>query len=210
MMRCNTVSCLLVASIVVSALWSFSMHTKMTYSFEDRHLKVEAVQSSPHKILAVSYIFGTSRSYVQMFVESARYSGIDIVIVGSPPPTFPLSPNVKHVSMTWQEFAHLVSTRLFDGQELSRLVDSDNKNKINDFKPLFAFLFPELIQGYTWWGHVDNDLLLGNVRHFITDDMLDSYDVNSPLVPQDDMVRLWGPFTLYRNANATTTMWHKT
>ena len=65
-----------------------------------------------------TYIFGKTASYAQMFVESARYSGVDVVIVGSPTPTFELPPNVRHLSITWQELVARVSARLFEGEPL--------------------------------------------------------------------------------------------
>ena len=150
----------------------------------------------------VAFLFGKVRSYLRMFVESARHSGIDIAIVGFPAPDFPLPPNVCHVHVTWKQFMDRVSTRLFGGETQTNLLTS-GKYKINDFKSLFAHLFPEEVQGYDWWGHVDNDLVLGDVRRFITKEMPTNYDVITPFVQENKMIKTWGPFTLYRNANVT-------
>jgi hypothetical protein len=46
-----------------------------------------------------------------------------------------------------------------------------------DLKPFFAYLFPQVGEGYDWWGHLDNDMLLGNVHHFVTPEMLRNYDM---------------------------------
>ena len=126
--------------------------------------------SSPplQRIIVVSYVFGEKAAnarYLQMFLESARHSGIDIAIVGFPKPPFPLPPNVKHVNVTWDQLVDRVSKRLFDGDDLPNLRDA-GPYKVIDFKPLFAHLFPEQVRGYDWWGHVDNDLVLGNVPTF--------------------------------------------
>ena len=61
--------------------------------FADEHAK-HALPGQ--RIIMVSYIFGTSNAYVQLFLESARRSGVDVAIVGSPKPAFPLPPNVRH------------------------------------------------------------------------------------------------------------------
>jgi hypothetical protein len=70
--------------------------------------------------------------------------------------------------------------------------------KVIDFKPLFAYLFPEQVSGYEWWGHMDNDLLLGDVRRFLTPEILEQNDMISGAREKS-----WGPFTLYRNSNTT-------
>lgn len=48
--------------------------------------------------------------------------------------------------------------------------------KLCDFKPVFALAFPEIVEGYDFWGHMDLDLILGDIRAFLTDDMLEKYD----------------------------------
>jgi hypothetical protein len=171
-------------------------------SFSDNRQDDDLLETRQRKIIMATYIFGKTASYAQMFVESARYSGVDVVIVGSPTPFFELPPNVRHLSITWQELVARVSARLFEGEPLHRL-SKVRKYKVVDLKPFFAYLFPHVVEGYDWWGHIDNDMLLGNVRHFVTTEMLRNYDVISPLLPQDDMLRTWGPFTLYKNANTT-------
>src|ERR1700730_13861678 len=35
--------------------------------------------------------------------------------------------------------------------------------KLCDLKPFYALLFPELVEGYDFWGYCDIDLVLGNL-----------------------------------------------
>jgi hypothetical protein len=150
------------------------------------------------RIKMVTFVFGekaASTAYLQMFLESARNSGVDIAIVGSPAPPFALPPNVQHVLLTWEQFASRVSTRLFGGKPMERLAKAA-PYKIIDFKPLFAYLFPEHVRGYEWWGHMDNDLVLGDVRRFLTPEILEQNDIISGVYKKS-----WGPFTMYRNSN---------
>lgn len=44
------------------------------------------------------------------------------------------------------------------------------------FKPAYGEIFAEELKGYDFWGHCDVDLVWGNIRKFITDDILDKYD----------------------------------
>jgi hypothetical protein len=169
---------------------------------EEHHERHENISGEPRIVMA-SYMFDNDKAYTRLFVESARYSGIDIVLIGDPAPKFVLPSNVRHLSVSWDDFVERISNRLFDGAELTQLTNATRYNVI-DFKPAFAYLFPEVVHGYDWWGHLDNDMLLGNVRHFISREMLDEYDWIPGIGPHDrKIVKNWGPFTLYRNYNKT-------
>jgi hypothetical protein len=137
-----------------------------------------------------------------MFLESARLSGLDIAIVGSPAPPFSLRPNVRHIHVTWEQFVADVRERILPEHTLQEMhLQSAEPYKIIDFKPLFAYLFPEQVEGYDWWGHIDSDLILGDVRDFLTPEILANYDVISGIGAEKFLT--WGPFTLYRNNNVT-------
>lgn len=48
--------------------------------------------------------------------------------------------------------------------------------KICDFKPVYGCAFPEIVQGYDFWGHCDLDIIFGDIRKFLTDELLEQYD----------------------------------
>jgi len=48
--------------------------------------------------------------------------------------------------------------------------------KICDYKPIYGSAFPEIVEGYDFWGHCDLDIIFGDIRKFITDELLDAYD----------------------------------
>lgn len=73
--------------------------------------------------------------------------------------------------------------------------------KLCDFKPAYAFLFPELIAGYDFWGHSDIDIVYGDIRKFITANILNNYDVVSS---RHDYIT--GSFCLYRNKEDINTL----
>jgi hypothetical protein len=138
-------------------------------------------------------VCAANKNYLRMFVETASTSGVDFVILGYPRPPFPLPSNIRHVSVTWNQFVDLIADRLFEGKEPGDLRNA-SPYKIIDFKPLFANLFPKEVKGYDWWGHIDNDLVLSNATKFLTHSVLDQHDIISA-IPR----KAWGPFTLYRN-----------
>lgn len=61
--------------------------------------------------------------------------------------------------------------------------------KYPDFRPAFGEIFSEYLTNYDFWGFCDTDLILGDIRAFMTDELLDQYDKFLAL----------GHFTLYRN-----------
>jgi len=49
-------------------------------------------------------------------------------------------------------------------------------HKLCDYKPLFGLLMQEFSSKYDFWGYCDSDLIFGNIRHFLTDDVLSNFD----------------------------------
>lgn len=46
--------------------------------------------------------------------------------------------------------------------------------KICDLKPAFGEIFYDVIKDYDFWGYCDIDLLFGDIRHFLTDEILET------------------------------------
>lgn len=61
--------------------------------------------------------------------------------------------------------------------------------KICDFRAAFGEIFAEELKGYRFWGHCDLDQYFGKISHFITDEVLDTYE----------KILCLGHFTLFRN-----------
>ena len=66
--------------------------------------------------------------------------------------------------------------------------------KFCDFKPSYGFIFSDWIKDYDFWGHCDIDIIFGNIRSFMTDELMNEYEIISA---RHDY--LTGSFTLYRN-----------
>lgn len=71
--------------------------------------------------------------------------------------------------------------------------------KLCDFKPLFGQAFADILAPYEFWGHCDIDLLFGDIRKFITDELLQQYD----------KVMDAGFFILYRNCEEMNNLYKK-
>lgn len=84
--------------------------------------------------------------------------------------TLPEAQNVRMIQMTLSD----VKTKA--EKILNTSVSLERPYKICDFKPAYGLLFEDYIREYDFWGYGDLDVLYGNLRHFITDEVLRSYD----------------------------------
>ena len=191
----------LCTSLVVLTLLALVSHVQYLQQTRSA-LEISNDATTTTNVLLVTYVFGpeaANKRYLRIFIESARRSGVDLAVVGHPAPAFALPPNVRHFAMTWDELVDRVKYRILQGKEPSLLraaaASSHNYYKVIDLKPMIAFLLPELVQGYDWWGHVDNDMILGNLGRFFTSELLDRHDIICGIATE----KTWGPLTLYRN-----------
>lgn len=86
-------------------------------------------------------------------------------------------------------------------EKLGFTVNIENPYKLCDYKPAYGFLFQEIVKGYDFWGHSDLDVIYGNIRGFISGEMLDRYDFISL---RHDYTT--GVFALYRNNEKMNTI----
>lgn len=70
--------------------------------------------------------------------------------------------------------------------------------KICDLKPAYGLIFADDLQPFDFWACSDLDIIWGNIRHFVTDGLLQEYDIVSSRAH-----RLSGHFTLFRNTVQT-------
>lgn len=68
--------------------------------------------------------------------------------------------------------------------------------KIQDYRPALGLLYANEIEegGYEFWGHTDYDCVYGRIDRFVTDQLLDSCDIQT----DNGHDYLCGPWTLYR------------
>jgi hypothetical protein len=142
------------------------------------------------RIALLSCYFGGWPDWADLFVESCRYNPtVDIYLISdcaAPRQGFPA--NVKVVSCDLDRFRELASERLALPVAISKAY------KLIDFKPAWGIIFGDLTEGYDWWGFCDLDIILGDVRAFLTDELLAQYDVISCR-----REFLSGHFMLFRN-----------
>ena len=150
-------------------------------------------------------------SWTPLFLHTLRHNPtVDFHLLSDvpPPATAPLAPNVRYHAWSLDEL--LVRLRETVGVRLRRLhaggvfASGVSSAKLNDFKPMFGEAFPEMLSKYEWWGHLQEDLLLGNLRRFASPAVLAAHDVLSPYAPP---LNASGVLMLYRNIPRVNRAW---
>lgn len=126
------------------------------------------------KICIVILYFGKWPKWFDIYLESCRYNPtinwLFFTDCGKPENT---PDNVIFIEGTLGDFSKLAS------KKIGFKIDIKNGYKGCDFKPAFGVIFEDYLKGYDFWGCGDIDLIYGNIRRFMTDDILGKYDVIS-------------------------------
>jgi len=143
-----------------------------------------------HNIILISCYFGKLPWYTAHFLKSCSYNrDIQFLIFTDDLSYQEAAPeNVQFTYMTLEEFNILAT------QKLSFTTRIDHAYKVCDFKPTYGLMFQSEIQDYDFWGHIDLDIIFGNIRFYISNDLLNEFDL---IAVRDDF--LTGYFLLYRN-----------
>lgn len=99
--------------------------------------------------------------------------------------------NLKVISTTFDALRHRIQSH-FDFK-----ICLPQPYKLCDFKPCYGEVFADFIKEYDFWGYTDMDMVYGDIRHFITEELLVSYDRILGL----------GHFSLFRNTPRINSMY---
>jgi hypothetical protein len=148
----------------------------------------------------VCCFFGTWPEWAHLFIESCRHNPtVDFyLITDCAPPRQIASGNVRLVDLDLAGFNVLASKKL--GAE----INVKRPYKVADFKPTYGVLFQEYLEGYDFWAFCDLDIVFGNIRGFLTDELLDEYDV---IAARPEFIT--GHFTLFRNVDRITRLYER-
>lgn len=73
--------------------------------------------------------------------------------------------------------------------------------KVQDYRATFGVLYEEELKDYEWYGHVDFDMVFGDVDKWFPNSLLEQYDVIS-----NHGTYICGPWTLYRNTDSVNNL----
>ncbi|HVW97837.1 MAG TPA: DUF6625 family protein [Mucilaginibacter sp.] len=142
-----------------------------------------------YRIALITCFFGEAPWYLDFYLKSCAFNpSVDFIIAGDIqlPPDLPS--NISYRPMLLEEFGRLAS------EKLSMNVNVQEPYKLCDLKPAYGVIFDDWLTGYDFWGHGDLDVIFGDIRGFITDDILGKYEV---ICVREEYVT--GFFTLFKN-----------
>lgn len=115
--------------------------------------------------------FGRFNNYFQLWLNScAANPTIDWFIFTDDKEAYDYPPNVHVNYTTLSEVKRRVEVAL-DCQ-----VCLERPYKLCDFRPFYGIIFAEELKNFDFWGYCDIDLIWGDIRHFLSDDLLIKYD----------------------------------
>ena len=144
------------------------------------------------KIAYIVVYMGKFPNYFMLWLESCRYNeSVDFIIFTDDYSEYGYPHNVHVNYMTFYELKVLVQ------KKLNFPIVLNEAYKLCDFKPAYGEIFSEYLAGYDFWGHCDIDLVWGNIRRFVTDELLES------------CVRIYphGHCSLYKNTLETNSLY---
>lgn len=139
-----------------------------------------------NKVAIIVPYFGVLPNYFDLWLESARYNkDFDFLIYTDSADDFLLKkiPNIYIKKIEFVEFADRIR-RLF-----KFAISLESPYKLCDYRPAYGAALREDLIKYDFWGYCDVDLIFGDLKIFITDDILD----------RNDRIYNLGHFTLFRN-----------
>lgn len=134
--------------------------------------------------------FGEFPNYMQLYLNSCKKNPeFHWTIITDNLKKYDYPENVKVVYKTFEEVQRLVRSK-FNFQ-----VEINQPYKFCDMKPMYGYIFEDYNKGFDFWGYCDVDMILGDLKSFINDEML-SYD----------KVFTQGHMTIMRNSDEMNTL----
>lgn len=136
-----------------------------------------------NKIIVIIPYFGKIPDYFTVWKESILKNDTIDFCMFTDNKSIVSAGNLKVHHIAFKEYVDLISSS-FDFQ-----IVCDQPYKLCDYKPVYGYVFNEMLKDYEFWGYCDMDMIFGNIRKYITTEILDSFD----------HIFVTAHFSLYRN-----------
>lgn len=147
-----------------------------------------------NRILLILPYFGTFPNYFDLWLEGVKNNpDIDFLLLTDNHTAYHYPSNLRVEYLTFNELVVIIQEH-FDFR-----IALETPYKLCDFRPAYGFIFSGYLDGYDFWGYCDCDLVFGNIRKFVTDSVLNSFD----------RIFEFGHLCLYRNTKDVNFMFLK-
>lgn len=120
-------------------------------------------------VLVIPY-FGKLPSYFDLFIESCKNNETINWLIITDNNLENIPSNIQVIKMNFDELKNIIREKL----KLEK-VNLEEPYKLCDYKPAYGRIFEDYLEKYDFWGHCDMDLVWGDIRTFITEDILNKY-----------------------------------
>ena len=159
------------------------------------NMKTKKCSLTPLKKIAfvIPYI-GKLPTYFPFWLKTcANNPTVDFLLFTDDVTKYDYPPNVNVTICSFDELKERFQ-KLFDFP-----IALNSPYKFCDFRPVYGEAFAEELQGYDFLGHCDIDLFWGNIRNFLTEEVLNKYEY----------IYTHGHCCLYRN-RPDVNSWYRT
>ena len=133
--------------------------------------------------------FGHWPEWINLFMQSCQYnSTINWLFVTDCGYPDIQAENVEFLNISFEEY------QIFISEQLNINFSQVAPYKLCDLRPAYGFIHQHELNGYDFYGFGDIDLIYGNLRHFLTEDILQQYQIIST-----HNTRISGHFCLFKN-----------
>lgn len=115
---------------------------------------------------------GRLHPMTQLWLDSCGYnSTVDFLLVTDCDVSqFDFPRNVEVLKITFESMKKKIQN-IFDFE-----ITLNSPYKLCDYKPTYGEVFEEELKKFDYWGFCDIDLIFGNIRKFLNDEILEKYD----------------------------------
>lgn len=151
-------------------------------------------KESNYSINFIVPYFGVFPNYFQLFLNSCNTNeDINWTIITDNTVSYDYPDNVHVINDTFEHIKQQIQEK-FDFE-----ISLNSVHKLCEFKPAYGYIFTEYVCGYDFWGYCDIDVIYGNLRNFLTDEVLG----------QNDKLFTLGHLSLIKNDIKCNTMFMK-
>ena len=123
------------------------------------------------KCCFVLLYFGKMPVYFPLFLKSCEKNPrFDWIIFTDDKTDYDYPANVRCIYRTFGEIKQVFQNN-FDF-----MISLSQPYKLCDYRPSFGLVFRDYLSGYRYWGYCDNDLIFGDLEHFLPDEFMERYD----------------------------------
>ena len=126
----------------------------------------------PQSLVLFSFVYGAGMyrdPVLRLFLKAVAGCGAQLIMLSTLNASaqadgIELPSNIRERQVSWPYLASQLKSKFFGPSSSSLAFATAHPFKAHDVKPLLPLLFPRWVQGYEWWGWVDWDTWVGDLR----------------------------------------------